>query len=157
MNEAEIPPTIVIGVVPHKALEVLRGILPLAQRLGAQLTCVYVDGSKFIDASSHAAPIDPDDYDNDADGFPENLRVDISDALSSTGLTWETAARAGDPAQALADFAEKLNALMIVVGTRQPGARGKITEFFDGSVAVRLAHRQTRPVMVVPQQASDDE
>jgi nucleotide-binding universal stress UspA family protein len=39
---------------------------------------------------------------------------------------------------------------LIVVGTRHPGVRAGAREFFGGSVAVHLAHRQHRPVLVIP-------
>ena len=45
---------------------------------------------------------------------------------------------------------EELDARYIVVGTREAGLRGSVREFFNGSVAVHLAHRQHRPVIVVP-------
>jgi nucleotide-binding universal stress UspA family protein len=40
--------------------------------------------------------------------------------------------------------------MMIVVGTREPGFRGTVHEFINGSVAAQLAHRQHRPVVVIP-------
>ena len=39
---------------------------------------------------------------------------------------------------------------MIVVGSRRRGMRSGLKEFFGGSVAAQLAHRQHRPVVVVP-------
>jgi nucleotide-binding universal stress UspA family protein len=39
---------------------------------------------------------------------------------------------------------------MIVVGSRRRGVRSGLKEFFGGSVAAQLAHRQHRPVVVVP-------
>ena len=44
----------------------------------------------------------------------------------------------------------KLDAQLIVVGTRKRGIGESIREFFTGSVAARLAHRQHRSVLVVP-------
>lgn len=38
---------------------------------------------------------------------------------------------------------------MLVIGTRE-GARGALREAVHGSVAAQLAHRQHRPVVVVP-------
>jgi nucleotide-binding universal stress UspA family protein len=57
---------------------------------------------------------------------------------------------AGDTAQSLGELAERLDARAIVVGTRRPGFRAGLEKFFTGSVAVRLAHRQKRPVIVIP-------
>jgi nucleotide-binding universal stress UspA family protein len=39
---------------------------------------------------------------------------------------------------------------MIIVGSRRGGLRSTMHEFFGGSVAAHLAHRQPRPVVVVP-------
>lgn len=48
------------------------------------------------------------------------------------------------------DLADELEGDAIVVGTRKPGLRTTAHDFFNGSVAVHLAHRQHRPVIVVP-------
>ena len=60
---------------------------------------------------------------------------------------------------ALKDVADKTEARLIVVGTRKRGIGESIREFFTGSVAARLAHRQPRPILVVPlgEPATDDE
>ena len=52
---------------------------------------------------------------------------------------------AGDIGQALSRLAEVLDAEMIVVGSRRGGLRASVHDFFGGSVAVHLAHRQPRP------------
>jgi nucleotide-binding universal stress UspA family protein len=39
---------------------------------------------------------------------------------------------------------------MIIVGSRRGGLRSTMHDFFGGSVAAHLAHRQPRPVVVVP-------
>ena len=41
------------------------------------------------------------------------------------------------------------DAELIVVGSRS-GVRASMREYFGGSVAVHLAHRQHRPVVIVP-------
>jgi len=57
---------------------------------------------------------------------------------------------AGDAAHALTELADQVNAEFIIVGTRKPGVRRSMHEFFDGSVGARLAHLQHRPVVIVP-------
>ena len=57
---------------------------------------------------------------------------------------------AGDRAYALARLAEICQVEAIVVGSRQRGMRSGLKAFFGGSVAAQLAHRQHRPVIVVP-------
>ena len=39
---------------------------------------------------------------------------------------------------------------MIVVGSRRGGIRATMHDFLGGSVAADLAHRQHRPVVVIP-------
>jgi nucleotide-binding universal stress UspA family protein len=65
----------------------------------------------------------------------------------------------GDPALAIKHLAEQAQARLIVVGTRRRGFGESVREFFTGSVAARLAHRQSRPILVVPLEdpAADDE
>ena len=70
--------------------------------------------------------------------------------LNGRGIRYSLEQRVGDPAWALARLADEVDARYIVVGTREAGIRGSIREFFNGSVAVHLAHRQHRPVIVVP-------
>ncbi|MFV0285321.1 MAG: universal stress protein, partial [Demequina sp.] len=70
--------------------------------------------------------------------------------LNEAGVQWSTRALAGLPSQQLADVADEVDAVLIVVGTREPGLRGTLHEFFSGSVAAQLSHRQHRPVLVVP-------
>ena len=67
-------------------------------------------------------------------------------------MTWTARQLVGDPALAIKQLATKLDAQLIVVGTRKRGIGESIREFFTGSVAARLAHRQHRPVLVVPLQ-----
>lgn len=97
---------------------------------------------------------DDDTADNPADG---------TETAASTGdgtaarVSWSTRALAGDPARALGRLADALDAEAIVVGTRDTGIRAGIQEFFSGSVAVHLAHRQHRPVIVIPLTPVDGE
>ena len=57
---------------------------------------------------------------------------------------------AGATGRALSRLAEVLDAEMIVVGSRRGGLRASVHDFFGGSVAVNLAHRQPRPLVVIP-------
>ena len=65
----------------------------------------------------------------------------------------------GDPAMAIKHFADQIDARLIVVGTRKHGFGESVREFFTGAVGVRLAHRQHRPILVVPlgEPVPDDE
>ncbi|MEG2927695.1 MAG: universal stress protein, partial [Glutamicibacter sp.] len=84
----------------------------------------------------------------------EELAWEITSVI--TGVELESYTVAGDPAKVLAAVAEQLDAQMIVVGTRRPGIRSKMAQLMDGSIAVALAHKQHRPVLVIPQQPAQE-
>jgi nucleotide-binding universal stress UspA family protein len=158
--------TLVVGVMARQPDAVATQAAALAAQLGARLVCATVDASRYAveerpDGSIRSAPFDPDLADADAGpddgaGGPSVDRVDpeldarLHALLDPTGVPWETRALAGDPARALAHLAETLDAVMIVVGTHERGLRGGMHELFNGSVAAHLAHRQHRPVVVIP-------
>ncbi len=71
-------------------------------------------------------------------------------ALAGVQVAWTLRQLVGDPAMAIKQLADRTNARLIVVGTRKRGLGESIREFFTGSVAARLAHRQHRPILVVP-------
>jgi nucleotide-binding universal stress UspA family protein len=96
----------------------------------------------------HSSPIDL----SIAPGVAEldEVRAEAAAVLDSRGVPWTLRQLVGDPALAIKHLAERIDARMIVVGTRNRGIGESIREFFTGSVAARLAHRQHRPILVVP-------
>lgn len=164
-------PTLVVGVVAGQPDSVAMQAAALAARLGARLVCATVDVGRYVveerpDGGIRSAPLDPDLVEPEPEPEPSRdetgaaadpvdrmdpkLEARLHALLDPTGVRWETRALAGDPARALARVAETLDAMMIVVGTRRAGLGGTLREAFGGSVAVHLAHRQHRPVVVVP-------
>ena len=75
--------------------------------------------------------------------------------LSRKAFGWSFVSWPGTLAHALGRLAEVLDAEMIIVGSRRGGLRSSLHEFLGGSVAAHLAHRQLRPVVVVPLPASE--
>lgn len=147
---------VIVGVVPMQKTDVIAAAASFAERFGAELVCVWVDASRYpierhADGTVTAASIDSDVADTQVLGFDEALRTRIAAVLDRRSVRWSTRALAGNPAKELGRTAEELAAAMIVVGTRESGLRGSVREFLNGSVAVQLAHRQHRPVVVVPQ------
>ncbi|KTR76792.1 hypothetical protein NS234_10165 [Microbacterium oxydans] len=158
---ARTTPTVVVGVVEDQSSAVVRTVAQLAASWRALVICAHVDTTRFVtgknpDGSVTSAPIDSDLDDDSPAPFPDRAVAAFEVAFTRAGVAWETCELVGDPAQALADLADRTDAVMIVVGTRRPGFRGAMAEFFYGSVAVRLAHRQHRPVLVVPQAPATD-
>jgi nucleotide-binding universal stress UspA family protein len=118
---------VVVGVVSATAEAVVARAAEFARRFGTGLACVAVE---------------PD-------------RMAFAESIDGTVLSYHDGPAAfvaltGDPATGLASFAQTVDAPMIVVGSREAGLRGSLREFFAGSVALHLSHRQTRPVVVVP-------
>ena len=142
------------AVVPATAHRVLHEATSLAAALNADVVAVHVDPSRYVigrhlDGTVDSVPIDPD-----ADDAPDPHALDtlrqVTDAHTVDGrpvTLWPTA---GYPPAEIAHLAAHLNARIIIVGTRRPGLAHHVVEFFTGSVAAHLTHRQTRPVLIVP-------
>lgn len=149
------PDVIVVGVVPRQPAHVLERAAEFAARFGAMLVCARVDPSRYLverfaDGRFTSKPVDPEAAGLRIETFDEALRQRIAGILEPTGVRWSVQPLVGDPSSELAAFADRVDALMIVVGTREPGFRGTLQEFFTGSVAAHLAHRQHRPLVVIP-------
>jgi nucleotide-binding universal stress UspA family protein len=147
--------SIVVGVSPGQPDSVVEQAAFFASHFGAELVCAYADTGRYTveerpDGTVRSMPIDPDLPVPSESAFPAELQDRLSTILGTRGTAWSTRVLAGDPANALGHLAETLDALMIVIGTRRASMRGSVQEFFNGSVAVHLAHRQHRPVVVIP-------
>lgn len=144
---------VIVGLQPDQAQHVLDEAIKYATLLAAPLVVAHVDVTRFVtyedpDGYVHSAPIDIN-FEAGAAEF-EEVQAAASAVLEKTGLTWTARQLVGDPALAIKQLANKLDAQLIVVGTRKRGIGESIREFFTGSVAARLAHRQHRSMLVVP-------
>jgi len=153
---------VLVGVIPDQSTRVLKEAARYAKVFQAPLVVVHVDVTRFVtyedpDGYVHSAPIDL----NIAAGEGDLTKVQNTAAsvLQDTGLSWTVRQLVGDPAMAIKHFADKIDARLLVVGTRRRGIGESIREFFTGSVGARLAHRQHRPILVVPlgEPVADDE
>jgi nucleotide-binding universal stress UspA family protein len=149
------PPPIVVGVEPGQSPVVVHQAAAFARRFGTGLVFAYADESRYVidvqeDGSLLSVPIDPDLAEGPPPVFDPGLRERIASALRGEAVPWETRYVVGSPADALAALADELDAPMIIVGSRESGMRGTFREFFNGSIAARLSHRQRRPVVVIP-------
>jgi nucleotide-binding universal stress UspA family protein len=146
---------VIVGVFPGQQERVVSEAARFAARFQAELVCAHADTGRYVvseraDGSVTSLPFDPDLPDLRDAGFDPALAGRLRDLLDGAGVRWSTRTLAGEPADALARLADTLDAIMIVVGSRRPGLLGGLHEFFAGSVAAHLAHRQARPVVVVP-------
>ena len=121
---------VVVGVYPGQADRVVLKAAVFAARFDAELVCAW--------ANPNATEFDP------------YLTAHLTRILIDQNVDWSTRQLTGDPARALGQLAESLRAVMVVVGTRDGTVRGSLQEFFAGSIAMHLAHRQNRPVVVIP-------
>ena len=146
---------IVVGVTPQQPVAVLREAVRLARQFKAVLVCANVEAGSYVvaehpDGSVESRPIDPDQPDWNTAVFNGGLAHRIREVADKEGVRVEFRELAGDIAHALGRLAEVLDAEMIIVGSRRGGLRSTMHDFFGGSVAAHLAHRQPRPVVVVP-------
>ena len=153
VQNSELHGAVIVGMQPDQAPRVLQEAVRYATLLGAPLVVAHVDVTRFVtyedpDGYVHSAPIDMN-VDAGAAEF-ERVQAAAAAVLQTTNLTWTARQLVGDPALAIKQLAGKIDAQLIVIGTRKRGLGESIREFFTGSVAARLAHRQHRSVLVVP-------
>lgn len=147
---------IVVGVVPGQAALVALTAVDWAYTAGSPAVYfAFADTARYTveehpDGSVHHAPIDPDAVDHAWHDTEAVLRTQLARALRGSTVPWELRYLAGRPDRALTHLARAVDAAVIVVGTRAPGGGARVREFFEGSVAVHLAHHQHRPVLTVP-------
>lgn len=151
-NEA-LQKAVIVGVQPDESPRVIAEAIRYAKLLSAPLVVVHVDVTRFVtyedpDGYVHSAPIDIH-LEVGAAEFAE-VQALAEAQCKDSGLVWTARQLVGDPALAIKQLANKLDAQLIVVGTRKRGIGETIREFFTGSVAARLAHRQHRPLLIVP-------
>lgn len=144
---------VIVGAVPGQSSRVIIEAARYARLLSAPLAIVHVDVTRFVtfedpDGFVHSAPIDLDVGGGDAE--LDEVRAAAEAALVECPVPWSVHQLVGDPALAMKHLAERIDAKLLVVGTRKRGFGDSLREFFTGSVAARLTHRQHRPVLVIP-------
>jgi nucleotide-binding universal stress UspA family protein len=148
------PPTapVLVGVVPGQPDAVLRTAGEYARAFGAELIVGWVDATRYTaglwaDGSVAFVPYDASgDSEIDARWIDDQVRP----VLDPLGVPWRAVTGEGEPSAGLCTIADRERVGSIVVGTREPGFRAGLQEFFTGSIAAHLAHRQRQPVIVVP-------
>ncbi len=152
-QNAALQHAVIVGVQPGQDRRVVDEAARYARLLDAPLVVAHVDVTRFVtyedpDGYVHSVPIDIN-FDAGAAEF-EAVQEAVAPILDAAGITWTARQLVGDPALAIKQLAHRLDARLIVVGTRKRGLGESIREFFTGSVAARLAHRQHRAILVVP-------
>lgn len=148
---------IVVGVQPDQPEAVIEEALRFAVRLQARLEFVQVDTGRYVIEGQfgedplveRSMPLDSDAADTNEDPFDAAILERI-ERIVGDRVPWRTHQMAGDVVHTLATLANRVDAVMIVVGTKEPSLRRSVQEFFSGAVGAHLAHRQHRPVLVIP-------
>jgi nucleotide-binding universal stress UspA family protein len=123
----------------------LRFAVGLAQRLAAHLHVVHI--ADFDDL-----PVDSDVWDWE-EQFRESLEAHAVRAraiLDELGASWTYHAVHGRPPDVLADLAEDVDAVMIVLGAPRGGVHSFIDTFAGQSVSHQLTRKHSRAVLLVP-------
>ena len=159
ISQADVTPeavphgAVIAAIIPDQPARVVSEAAHYATMLGVPLVVVHVDVTRFVtyedpDGAPHTAPIDIN-----VDAGAEELAAvqeQVRQTLAKRDIEWTTVQLVGDPALAIKHYANKIDAPLIVIGTRKRGFGESLREFFTGSVAARLSHRQHRPILVVP-------
>ncbi len=127
----------------------------LARVTGGTIYFGYVDQQRYVerefaDGRVQHNDINPDSADDTWQRKEAQIRRELTELLAEGGSTWEFRYLAGRPDRALTHLARAVNAAVIVVGNRAPEHNAKLREFLDGSLVVKLAQHQHRPVLAVP-------
>ncbi len=151
---------IVVGVMPGQPELVTLTAASWAEALGVELYIGYADPTRITvtenaDGTVRHAAVSPDAVDDSWRGRSTQIEQFLHEVLANSNVTWHFRYLAGRPDRSLTHLARAVDASALVVGTHSPGAAARWHEFFDGSVAARLAHHQHRPVLVVPLKVVD--
>ena len=146
---------IVVGVEPGQPELVAVTAASWARALEVPVYFAFADPSRVAvreqpDGSVEHTDLNPDVADEGWQKRGAQLQDTLAVLMASTGVEWQFRYLAGRPDRALTHLARAVDASAIVVGTRRPGAAGRMHELLDGAVATHLTHHQHRPVLVVP-------
>ncbi|HEV7209850.1 MAG TPA: universal stress protein [Mycobacteriales bacterium] len=137
---------VVVGHDGHAASDsALVTAVELAARLDAHLHVVH-----SVTINDYGIDPDTEDFERQRDRSVARERQRMADTLAGAGIAWTYHEERGDPARRLAHLAAELAAQFIVVGATH---RGLLHHLRGGSVANRLLHLQSRPVLIVPEPA----
>lgn len=155
MAENQAARQILVGVTYGQPDVVLRHAARFARTFQAALVCAHVDPGRYVveelpDGSVASLPLDPDLPELKDTDFDQGLVAQVRAAVADESVELSFRELAGDVAYALTRLADILDVEMIIVGSRRGGVRAGLKQFLTGSVAAHLAHRQPRPVVVVP-------
>lgn len=152
-RDDELTGAVVVGLIAGQNPRVVREAAKFAKLLRTTLVVVTVDMGRYLGFDDPTGMMPSGNVElskSAAAADNEAVELETALALDGRGVSWTMRALTGDPALAIAKLATSISASLIVVGTRRPGLGESLREFFNGSVAARLAHKQKCAVLVVP-------
>lgn len=152
-TDEELRGGVIVGLVPRQHPRTLQEAARYAALFEVPLVVAVVDVARYTGMEDPTglmagAAIDLALTANDTGA--EEIEQTCADQLVGAGVQWTMRRMAGDPATAIGELAKNIRASLIVVGTRRPGIGETLREWFNGSVAARLTHKQAVSVLVVP-------
>ena len=136
-------PWLLVGYDQHAAShQAVLVAAELARVLGAGVLLLHV-----IDLADYPADPEAAGWESASAELLLAQRREAERLLAGTGVEWNYRIVQDDPAQALTQVAQELDALFIVVGA---SGRGLAQRLWHGSVPQMLVRRQCKPVLVVP-------
>lgn len=126
------------------SIEAVKLAAEIAKALGSKLDVVHVS---HLPVTFYAAAFEtPIDLQEQMDSLKNEAEKRARGALSEVGVEGNFITLDGNPADALVEYAEKVKAGLLVVGSRGAGA---IERFLLGSISNRVVHHAHCPVLVV--------
>lgn len=144
-----------VSVAPGQPALVALTAASLARATGApRLYFGYADPARYVaqehpDGTVRHVSLDPDAAGDAWRETEAGLTRDVEESMAGQNLPWELRYLAGRADRALTHLARAVDAAAFVVGTHV-GSHRRIHDFLNQSLSVQLAHRQHRPVLVVP-------
>ena len=146
---------IILGVEWHFSEYLVRTAEALAAALKVHLVCAFVDPASYLiewEPVNQRAALSLDPSINEEAEFPSGqLQAKLEAILGKPGDAWSFRVLNGDVPKALNRLAENTHAALLVVGAGRTGTLAWLERTLEGSVPEALAHRQQRPVLVVPE------
>lgn len=157
-DDSDLHRAVVVGLVAGQNPRVVREAARFAKLMNVSIVVATVDMGRYLTFDDPTGMVPNPNLDlarRAAEAEAEEIEAETAAALEGRGVRWTMRALSGDPALAIANLAASLSSQLIVVGTRRKGLGESVREFFNGSVAARLAHKQACSVLVVPNGDSD--
>ena len=126
------------------SLNAVKTAAEIARGIGAKLEIVYVSAPNLLPPNVYADVVAR--LEAEEKKYAQETLKKAATEAASFNVTIDSINVIGEPAESVAELAERPDVGMVVVGSR---GRGAVTRVLLGSVADRLVHICKKPVLVV--------